>query len=217
VGTQTVVEQQVETTAGPVFRILTRQGKPLDAASQAKETARLENLLHSPSEQARRKQDHLAEEARVQRLIAAMPDAFLYEYDGRKEGDLQISFRPNPAYSPPTYEARVFHSLAGTILVQPSLKRLVEIDGHIESEIDFGYGLLGKIEKGGTFKIRRQQAGDDRWKTTLIEVHISGRIVFFKDISKDQDEVRSNFKPVSPDFSIERAVALLDSLAPPPK
>src|SRR5580692_4924665 len=77
-GSQTMVEQEIETRSGPVYRVLERQGKPLDPAGRKKETDRLSNLVHNTSEQARMKQDHLAEEARVERLIAAMPDAFLY-------------------------------------------------------------------------------------------------------------------------------------------
>jgi hypothetical protein len=215
VGSMTVVEQEIETRSGPVYRVLERQGKPLDPAGRKKETDRLNNLLRNTSEQARMKQDHLAEEARVERLIATMPDAFLYAYDGEQDGNLRLSFRPNPDYSPPTYEARVFHALAGVILIQPRLKRLVSIDGHIESEIDFGYGLLGKIEKGGTFLIGRAPAGDARWKTTTINVHISGRIIFFKDISKDQDAKRSEFKPVADDMSVQEAVTLLNALPSP--
>src|ERR1700760_4267999 len=61
-GNQTSIEQEVETVAGPVSRVLARQGKPLDAAAQKKETDRLNNLLRNPSEQARMKQDHEAEE-----------------------------------------------------------------------------------------------------------------------------------------------------------
>jgi hypothetical protein len=212
VGSQTLVEQEIETRSGPVFRVLERQGKPLDAAGRKKETDRLNNLVRNTSEQARMKQDHLAEEARIERLIAAMPDAFLYAYDGEQDGNLRLSFKPNPAYSPPTYEARVFHALAGVIFVQPRLKRLVGIDGHIESEIDFGYGLLGKIEKGGTFLIGRAPTGDVRWKTTMVNVHVSGRIIFFKDISKDQDEKRSEFKPVAEEMSVQDAVSLLNAL-----
>jgi hypothetical protein len=212
VGSQTVVEQEIETRSGPVFRVLECQGKPLDAAGRKKETDRLNNLVRNTSEQARMKQDHLAEEARIERLIAAMPDAFLYDYDGEQDGNLRLSFKPNPAYSPPTYEARVFHALAGVIYVQPRLKRLVGIDGHIESEIDFGYGLLGKIEKGGTFLIGRAPTGDERWKTTRVNVHVSGRIIFFKDISKDQDEKRSEFKPVAEDMSVQNAVSILNAL-----
>jgi hypothetical protein len=56
-------------------------------------------------------QEYRADEQRLQRLIAAMPDAFLYAYDGMTDGNLRLSFRPNPAYNPATYEARVYHAL----------------------------------------------------------------------------------------------------------
>ena len=215
VASQTTVAQEVETVSGPVYRVFVRQGKPLDQAAQKKETERLNNLVRNHAEQARMKQDHEAEEERLQRLIAAMPDAFTYSYDGMADGSLRLSFHPNPAYNPPTYETRVYHALAGEIWIQPQLKRLVKLDGHITNEIDFGFGLLGKIEKGGTFQIGREQVSDTRWKTSLLDVHISGRIVFFKAISKDQHEVRTAFKPVQSDLSVQDAVAMLDAAAAP--
>src|SRR5271167_3264573 len=93
VASQTTVEQEVETRSGPVYRVLARQGKPLDLAGRKKETERLNNLLRNPTEQARMKQDHDAEEQRVQRLIAAMPDAFLYSYNGMDGANLRLAFR----------------------------------------------------------------------------------------------------------------------------
>jgi len=215
VAAQTTIQQEVETTSGLVFKVLERQGRPLDPAAQKKENDRLHNLVRSPAEQARMKQDAQAEEQRVQRLIAVMPDAFLYAYDGTAEGNLRLSFQPNPAYSPPTYEARVFHALSGEIWIQAQQKRLVKIDAHIINEIDFGYGLLGRIEKGGNFQIRREPVAGNRWKTSLLDVHVSGRIVFFKTINKEQHEVRSNFQPVPPDTSVSAAVALLDTITTP--
>jgi len=215
VGAQTMVEQEVETVDGPVYRVFSRQGKPLDAAARKKETDRLNNLVHNQGEQARMKQDSQAEEQRLRRLIAAMPEAFLCSYDGEAEGNTRLLFRPNPAYNPQTYEARVFHALSGELWIQPRLKRLVKIDGHIDNEIDFGYGLLGKIEKGGTFQIVREQAGSQRWKTSVIDVHVSGRFVLFKTVSKDQREVRSHFEPVAPTMTVQEAVTLLNAMAAP--
>jgi hypothetical protein len=212
---QSLLEQEVETVDGPVDRVFARNGKPLDPAAQKKETERLNNLLHNPSEQARMKQDHDAEEQRLQRLIAAMPDAFLYDYDGDAEGSVRLSFRPNPAYNPPTYEARVYHALTGEVWIQPRWKRLVKIDAHIVSEIDFGFGILGRIEKGGTFQIQREQVSETRWKTSLLDVHVSGHIIFFKSISKNQHEVRSAFQPMSPHTSVQDAVTLLNALTAP--
>jgi hypothetical protein len=213
VGNQTTIEEEVETVSGPVYRVLARQGKPLDAPAQKKETDRLNNLLRSPAEQARMKQDHQVEEQRLERLMTAMPDAFLYTYDGMTDGSLHLSFKPNPAYNPPTYETRVYHALSGEIWIQPEKKRLVKIDAHIVNEIEFGYGFFGRIEKGGTFQIMRAQVAADRWKTTVLNVHISGRVVFFKSINRDQDVTRAAFKPLPANTSVQDAVTLLN--APP--
>src|ERR1700727_2663221 len=80
VGSQATIEQEVETVSGPVNRVDARQGKPLDPVAQKKETDRLNNLLHDPGEQAHMKQDHQAEEQRLERLMTAMPEAFLSTY-----------------------------------------------------------------------------------------------------------------------------------------
>jgi hypothetical protein len=210
VGSQTVIAQEVETLSGPVYRVLERQGKPLDQAAQKKETERLHNLMHNAGEQAKMKQESQADEQRLERLVAAMPEAFLCTYDGETDGDLRLSFKPNPAYNPPSYETRVFHALTGELWIQPQQKRLVRIDAHVFNEIDFGYGLLGKIEKGGSFQINRSLIGGVRWKTTVLNVHISGRVIFFKAINKDQDLTRSAFQPVPPTTTVEDAVDLLD-------
>ena len=216
VASQTTLEQEVETVGGTVSRVLARQGKPLDEAAQKKETDRLNNLQRNPAEQARMKQEQQADEQRLQRLISAMPDAFLYTYNGTADGNLRLSFEPNPTYIPTTYEARVYHALSGEILIQPQLKRLVKIDAHIVNQIDFGYGLLGKIEKGGTFQIGREKVGDGRWKTSLLVVHISGRVVFFRAISKDERVLRSAFQPVPSNTTVQNAVALLLTTPTPP-
>src|SRR5271168_2257005 len=168
VGSQTTIQQEVETRSGIVFRVLARQGQPLDPAAQKKETERLNNLQRNSSEQARMKQDAQAEEQRLQRLMTAMPEAFSYTYDGMVNGNLRLKFEPNPAYTPQTYETRVYHALAGEVWIEPQMKRLVKFDAHILTEIDFGYGLLGRIEKGGTFQIERARVASNRWKTTVL-------------------------------------------------
>lgn len=152
VGSLTTIQQEVETRSGIVYRVLARQGRPLDPAAQKKETERLNNLLRNSAEQARMKQEAEADEQRLQRLMTAMPEAFSYTYDGMVDGNLRLLFRPNPAYTPQTYENRAYHALGGEIWIQPQLKRLVKIDAHIMTEIDFGYGLLGRIEKGAAFR-----------------------------------------------------------------
>jgi hypothetical protein len=100
------------------------------------------------------------------------------------------------------------HSLGGSILIDPQQKRLVKVSGQLLSRVDFGYGLLGHIDEGGAIEIGRMQVGPSQWKTALINIQLSGRLVFFKTISKQEYETRSNYRPVG-DLSPAEANQLL--------
>jgi len=213
-GSQNVDREQVETSDGPIFRLVKDHGNPLDAGQRRREELRLEELVQKPGAMAHIQQEHLKDEARMRRVIELLPRAFLFEYTGPSEGvQVRLSFRPNPAFTPASYEARIVHALGGTLVVNQRLKRLIEIDGQLIERVDFGYGLLGHVEKGGTFEIRREQVSETHWKTNLVEVHIQGKVLLFKNVTKDQRESRSDFRPVPQDISLAEAKVLLDQAA----
>jgi hypothetical protein len=209
-GKQTLNKEQVDTTDGPLYRLFAIDGVPLDPGRQQQEDARIDRLLHDPSQQLKLKQAHDEDEQKLETLMRLMPDAFLYDYDGTEGNLLRLKFRPDANYNPPTYEARVVHSLGGSILIDPQQKRLVKVSGQLLSRVDFGYGLLGHIDEGGVIEIGRMQVGPSQWKTALINIQLSGRLVFFKTISKQEYETRSNYRPVG-DLSPAEAKQLLRS------
>jgi len=73
------------------------------------------------------------------RIVKALPDAFLYQYDGEETeaagaGDpgrqlLRLKFRPNPAYQPPTHAEQVLVGMDGFLVIDPVARRIVRIDG----------------------------------------------------------------------------------------
>jgi hypothetical protein len=214
IGQNSFAKRQVETKEGPIFRILAENGKPLTDAENKKDQERLQHLVDNPSALMKNREDHEQDEERLQRLVKLMPDAFLYEPDGPPSGDLVIfRFQPNPAFNPPTYEARIFHGMAGTIEINRRLKRFVAMHGTVIDRIDFGFGLLGYVDKGGRFEIHREQVNASHWKTDLVDVHVAGRVILFKSVSKDHHEVRSDFQPVPTDISVSEAKRLLDQAA----
>jgi len=213
-GPQDVVREQVETSEGPIFRVLEDHHHPLDTDERKREDQRLQELVTRPGAMTRVQQDHMKDEERMKKVIEMLPEAFLYEYQGPSTGDeVRLSFRPNPAFNPPTYEARIMHALGGTLIVNQRLKRMVDMQGRMLDRVDFGYGFLGYIEKGGTFEIKREQVGETRWKTNLVEVHIQGRVLLFHNVTKDQREARTDFRPVPHDISLSAAKELLDQAA----
>jgi hypothetical protein len=208
-GRQTFTEEQVDTKDGPFYRLLAIDGTPLDPEQRQQDNARMDRVLHDPTQQLKSKRGHDEDEQKLEKLMRLMPVAFLYDYDGVEGNLVRLKFRPNAYYNPPSYEARVVHSLAGIILIDSQQKRLAKLSGQLINRVEFGYGLLGHIDNGGTIEIGRVQVGPFQWKTALINIQLSGRLVFFKTISKQEYETRSDFRAVSGDLSLLEASQLL--------
>ena len=208
-GKQTLTEEQVETKDGPLYRVLAIDGTPLNPDQLQQDNTRLDRLLRDSSQQLKLKQGYDEDEQKLERLMRLLPEAFLYDYDGVEGNLVRLKFRPNNDYNPPTYEARVAHSLAGTILIDAQQKRLAKLSGQLISRVEFGYGLFGHIDNGGTIEIVRVEVGSSQWKTALINIQLSGRLVFFKTISKQEYETRTHFRVVSGDLSLAEASRLL--------
>jgi hypothetical protein len=213
-GDQSVTEEQVETKNGPLYRILALNGTPLNSEQRQQDEARIHRLLGDPSQQAKLKQQYEGDEQKLEKLMGIMPKAFLYAYDGLDGKLVRLKFRPDPAYNPPNYEARVVHNLAGTVLIDPELQRLAKLSGQLVSSVVFGYGIFGHIDNGGTFEIERVPVGPSQWKTALLSIHLTGRMILFKTVSKQQYEVRMNFREVPADLTLSQANELLISQDP---
>ena len=204
------LEEQVETAEGPVARVDRSNGYPLDAAGSLAETNRLTRLLGSPDEQTRHRQQYAEDEKTIGRILALLPDAFLYEYAGDEDGCYRLRFRPNPDYPAHSVEARIFHAMNGELWISQRYKRLARLDGHLEENVDFGFGILGRLYKGGWFHLQRTRVSATDWKTEGIEVHLSGRAMLFKNIARETSELRRGFTPVPAGMNLAQGVSLLD-------
>jgi hypothetical protein len=204
----TRLEEQVETADGPLTRLVANSGRPLSAADQESEQERLERLVHSPQEQARRRQDYNDDEKRIGRILALLPDAFSFSEEGLDNGCTHLRFWPNPSYPPRSIEARIFHAMHGEIWIDMPTKRLKRLEGQLEENVDFGFGIIGRLYKGGWFRLERIQVSATDWKTERLEIHMNGRAFFLKTIGRQTSEVRGGFAPVPPGLSLANAMKL---------
>ena len=207
---ETRIEDQVETPDGPVARTVMLNGHPLDAKGQQEEAAKLRELLSSPSEQASHKQAYLEDENRIGRIVSLLPEAFLYEDLGEEKGLRHFKFRPNPGFPPHSIEARIFHAMSGDLWIDARMKRMARLHGQLEENVDFGYGILGRLYKGGWFELRRVQVSATDWKTDRLEVHMNGRAMLFKTIAKETSETRGGFTAVPAGLSLAQGMHVLD-------
>lgn len=204
------IKEVVETPGGSLSLLLQQDGTPLTGNSLKQQEEQLRQVAQDPNQMQKRKQAGASDAQKARRLMQMLPDAFIYQEDGQDEnGFARLSFRPNPDFNPPSREAKVFHSMAGTVVVDPKSRRLVGISGQLIRDVNFGWGIFGTLHKGGTFDVKREEVAPGIWKETLTDVHISGHALFFHTISEQQHEVRSRYQRVDANISPVRAAALL--------
>ena len=205
------LKECIETKDGALCRVLARNGHRLTQDEERREAQQIEQLAKNPQRLREQQKARRQDADRALKMEKMLPEAFEYEYDGREGRYVRLRFRPDPKFKPPDRESRVFHGMVGTLLVDPESKRLVGIKGQLVNDIDFGLGLLGKLKKGGSFEVRRRDVGEGVWQTTLLDVNIHGRAIFFKTINAQQHEVTDNFKPVAPNLTAAQAASMLQA------
>lgn len=199
----------VETKSGSLDRLIAIAGEPLTDAQQRGETERILRLSHNPEEQHKFEQTHRKDAEQCNRFLQMIPDAFLFEYAGESGGRIKLIFKPNPRFQPPSREGKVLHEMAGEIWVDAKHQRLVSINGQLINEVKFARGLLGHLEKGGQFTVKRTEITPGHWELTEMAVDMRGKALLFKTISVQQKELHRNFQPVPDDLSLSDAAGFL--------
>jgi hypothetical protein len=199
----------VETKSGSLDHLIAIAGRPLTDGQQHDETERILRLSHNPEEQRKLEQTRRKDAEQCNRFLQMVPDAFAFEYAGESGGLTKLTFKPNPAFRPPSREGKVLHEMAGEIWVDAKQQRLVSINGQLVNEVKFAGGLLGHLEKGGQFSVKRAEIAAGHWEVTEMTVNMRGKALLFKTIAVQQKELHRNFNRVPDDLTISDAAALL--------
>ena len=199
----------IETTEGAISRTIAENSHPLTFEQQRRQDQRLQQIIRDPKELKNQKQEQERDKQKEQQLLAMMPDGFLYEYKRREGQNIELGFRPNPGFHPPTREAEVFHAMQGTMIVDGSAKRLKELRGRLVHDVVFGWGILGRLHKGGVVDVRQDEVAAGHWELTILDVHITGKALFFKTIGEQQHEERCDFREVPSELTLAQAVEML--------
>jgi hypothetical protein len=208
----TSIKEIVETRDGAVARLISINGQPLSAADEEKEQARLDGLLSDPGKQRHRKQSEDEDTGRALKVLRALPRAFLYRFEGAETTSGvtidEFSFKPNPDFDPPDLETQVLTAMSGELWVDETHGRVTLLEGTLESDVDFGWGILGRLSKGGTVSIRQADVGGGQWRIVQFKLAMSGRVLFKTKVF-DTEEEESGFAPVAVGMSYGKAIELL--------
>jgi hypothetical protein len=205
----------IETKDGDVARLVAVNDKPLTADRAATERARLDNLLAHPELQIHRHKKEKEDSNRENEMVRLLPDAFLYTYRGVVDTPSgpawSLSFQPNEKFIPPDREAELYHGMAGELWIDCAQKRLARMDAHLVADVNFGWGVIGRLYKGGTILVIQRDVGDNHWETNHLKLNLTGKILMIKSLVIQSTEDGSDYKPVSNTLTYQDAIRLLES------
>jgi hypothetical protein len=208
----TTTKEICETADGAVARLIAVNDAPLNQADEQREQARLDQLLRDPSKQRHRQQSQDQDTARVVKVLRSLSNAFLYEYAGMGQGSggqvAKFRFKPNPRFDPPDLETQVLKQMSGELWIDLKQERVAKLNGQLQQDVDFGWGILGRLYKGGTIVLDQADVGDGQWRVVHFEMKMSARVVFRTKVF-DTSEDESQFVAVPTGLRYQQAIAML--------
>jgi hypothetical protein len=199
----------IETSEGRADRIVQFSDEPLSSEQQAKQERRLKKLLSDHDAVKNELQDQKAEMQRRIRMVKAFPRAFFFDFVGRENGLLRFDFRPDPEFSPKDRETQMYRGMEGKVWVEPTHERLVQVQGRLVKDVSFGWGILGRLNKGGIYEISQTQLSPGIWRITTLNVDVKGRMFLLNSFRFMRRESNSHFRAVSASLTYPAAVQTL--------
>jgi hypothetical protein len=213
----TKLTQIIETPQGLVGRLLAINGKPLDPITEHNEESRLDGLRSDPKQMKQKLARQERDRQRVLNIVGALPNALLYYYEGTGEGpfgrEVTLRFRPNPNYSPDSTESELLKAMSGRLRIAKDQQRLIQLRGHLDSDLSIGLGIIGKVYKGGTLDLQQAEIAPGAWAITRLRLAVTGRALF-KPLDLSVDESMTDFHPLGGTLSVEQAVDRLLASSP---
>lgn len=208
----TSTKEIIETKDGDVARLLSVNDKPLAGVDNQKELDRLRTLATDPNLQKHRKENEDEDAGVVLKLLRMLPNAFTYQYVGSFEQSsgavLRFAFKPNPKFSPPDWETQALTAMSGELRVNANQERVVRLEGHLLQDTNYGWGILGKLNKGGWVLLEQADVGNHQWRITNVQMEMTLRVLFKTKVINTSEQM-SRYTPVPAGMDYRQAIEML--------
>lgn len=236
-------QEIIETRQGDVAMAIAANGAPLNADGRQLQLDRLNTLDTHPDLQEHRHRREQEDTARADKLMRMLPDAFLYHYDSTVSCNVttppdvpvpgsrsqppapdpappaecyHLTFNPNPQWDPPDTESKILRGMAGEVWIEKSQERLTRLDAHLVTDVDFGWGIIGRLDKGGTIFLEQTQMQGSDWELTSMKLNLTGKALMLKTLNFRIAEEMAHYAPVPAGLDYHQAIQILKSEQPPP-
>lgn len=206
----------IEAKEGGVARLLERNGRPITAAEDADERARLEDALAHPNEFARHHRRDDAIRSDTLDLVKLMPEAMIYTYTpGQPQlgagtpQQVVLDFEPDPKFRPPTMLSDLLTGLAGRIWINAKDLHMTRVDGRVLHPVNLGYGIVARFYPGGTITFEQRPLGDGHWMYAHMHEQLTVRAFLVRTMPEDVQMTSSDVVPLSRLIGYQEAIRRL--------
>jgi hypothetical protein len=204
----------IETHDLQIDRLILKNGQRLSPAQRQLEEERLRHLLTNRASLVKLQSEQRSDEARVRKLIQALPDAFLYQHAGAEKDSagrelVLVRFRPNSDFRPRSIELRVLQGVEGVMLIDRVAERFVRVEATLSRDVDFGWGIFDRVSRGGSLLLEQQVVWHDQWAMTTLALHFTNRLLLLVTSRVDSVTKVSDFRHMPDDLTQQQALELL--------
>jgi hypothetical protein len=211
--TKSITESEVFHVAGEeVHRLLAKDGKPLAGSEKKKEDERFNKefdkltrkqaeLAADPKKRKQQEEKEQKDETDLSNFLRAWRFTNTRREKFRGQDVIAVDFGPNPDHKPKGLSENFAHSLAGVMWVDAQALQIARVEAHFTDSVKIGGGVLASLEKGSNVVVEQARVNDEVWLPVYAEVHMSGRLLFFK-AKANEVERYSDYKKFSTDTRI---------------
>jgi hypothetical protein len=88
---------------------------------------------------------------------------------------------------------------------------MARLDAHLIADVNFGWGVIGRLYKGGTILVIQKDVGEHHWEALHLKLNLTGKILMLHSITFQSTEDASDYKPVSNSLTYQDAIRMLES------
>jgi hypothetical protein len=179
----------------PYRRLISENGKPLDAKRRQKEDEKLRKSIEprrneTPEQRRKRLAEEEKERERSREFTQEIPVAFHLKVTGSEtiagHDCWVIEGAPKAGYKPRTKTTRIFPHIKGKLWIDKQDYSLVRGEAEVIDTVSWGL-FLARIHSGTKILFEQARVNDEVWLPRRIYAQATGRLGLIKKLNLDMD------------------------------
>jgi len=187
----------------PVWRMIEKDDKPLDAKEAAKEEEKIQKVMDkhkAESEEDRKKQEEEKEAKRKEdnrKFVSAIADSHDFKLVGTELVDGReawvIDAEPRPSSGLHDKEEKFVSKFRGRLWIDKESMQLAKVDAEAMDTASVGW-VLARIHKGTRMTFERTRMDDQIWLPKHLTYKLDARVALFKGYNTEGDRTFRDYR-----------------------